>query len=80
MKLLDFYRRTSGLFCSALVLGLVAAMMFFRNCGKFRFRQQHLQALPILALLIPLWHCYNLIIQFVSTVSGASVAENALKF
>lgn len=61
------------------VLGLVAAMMFFVIAGNFGSGSNTFQALPILALLIPLWHCYNLIIQFVSTVSGASVAENALE-
>lgn len=61
------------------ILGLFAAMMLFVTAGNFGSGRNTYRSFPLLALILPLWHCYNLIIQFVSTVSGASVAENALE-
>ena len=61
------------------ILGLFAAMTLFVTAGNFASGHSTYAAYPLFALILPLWHCYNLIIQFVSTVSGASVMENALE-
>ncbi len=72
-------RATPAFYVALSILGLFAAMTLFVTAGNFASGHSTYAAYPLFALILPLWHCYNLIIQFVSTVSGASVMENALE-
>lgn len=60
------------------VLGIAVTIMLFITSGGFLLGKNIYKKVPMLSLFLPIWCCLNLIVQFIPSVSGASIMENVV--
>ena len=61
------------------ILGLICATIFLVIGLSNASGTNALQRLPLLGLLIPIWYCYSLVIEFVTAISRRNSVENSIE-
>ena len=74
-----FVDRHPVFYAVAAVLGIVCATVWLAMSLAHAFGTNPMSRLPLLALLVPVWYCYTLFLEFVTGISRRNSAENSLE-